>query len=963
MKRLIFLMLACLIGTAYAQKNDSILLYFNAYDDFTQAGVKDSKAYLMTADSVVFDSCEAKFEKPWWSQREEYQGFEFKIPRSKSLREFIIKIVHPQYTTVYKKRSFRHIGKLKSWEVPPLFMKRKNTFLERRLDDVVVTATKVKFYYDGDTLVYNADAFNVADGSMLDALILQLPGVELKEDGEITVNGHKIDNLLLNGKNFFSGRRKLMLENLPYYTVKDIRVYDKTTDRALALNDEDAGKDYVMDVKLKKEYSKGYIGNADFGIGTEDRYMARFFGARFTDLSQFAIVAGINNLNRGNHTVGNGSGVWYDMDKREGETEEKTLNAEYSLENKKRKNILTLDVEHSKSNTGMDVFQETYQNNDASTFGVSRSSDMRKNLNAFVKNHFTLNVPFWFESITQLRYGKGKDESQGSEYESKSDTRHDGKTVLDSLFNMGVSVNDPLMQVARMRSLHSDAKRYEAAQDINIGKNVFNADIIELNASINYRKSESDAERFNRYLGYVPTYSVTDITESIDRPNTHFGAEAKLSYDFKRLFDCANMTLFINYRFGRDKNSETITDISTSMFDAENSFNRRMTENVCTSGLSYRYWKLVKKLKNNEGLCRSVKISVPFTIMNRNTNYQRYTVDTCITQTPVFLEPTISFELIKDSYNKNVFVVGANSKRTGIANVLLSTSLKYEVADALSLITLPLTSDKINHFRGNADLKNASTWNSTLFWNVPVQKRKGYFSHEINYRHYFNRIVNSYSYNSGVYTYTPENIDGTWNLDTKVSGDFKFKILKQYPKFTWSVYGAYGSMKNYVADGTTGSSKLIKNNDLYVSVPLTLSMYLERAFVRLYATVDWRKALSKEANIGYSDAMEYKYGVYTSLTLPAKINFENTIYIKKRSGYANDELNRYLCEWDVSLQRSIMKNRINLKLSAIDVFRQYKAITYVTNERGIRETRAVSIPSHVLFSLSYRFNKNPEKKM
>ena len=94
-----------------------------------------------------------------------------------------------------------------------------------------------------------------------------------------------------------------------------------------------------------------------------------------------------------------------------------------------------------------------------------------------------------------------------------------------------------------------------------------------------------------------------------------------------------------------------------------------------------------------------------------------------------------------------------------------------------------------------------------------------------------------------------------------------------------------------------------------------------------------------------------------------KINFENTIYIKKRSGYANDELNRYLCEWDVSLQRSIMKNRINLKLSAIDVFRQYKAITYVTNERGIRETRAVSIPSYVLFSLSYRFNKSPEKKM
>ena len=58
-------------------------------------------------------------------------------------------------------------------------------------------------FYRGDTLVYNADAFNVADGSMLDALIKQMPGTELKKNGEIFVNGKKIDNLLLNGKDFF----------------------------------------------------------------------------------------------------------------------------------------------------------------------------------------------------------------------------------------------------------------------------------------------------------------------------------------------------------------------------------------------------------------------------------------------------------------------------------------------------------------------------------------------------------------------------------------------------------------------------------------------------------------------------------------------------------------------------------------------------------------------------------------
>lgn len=64
-------------------------------------------------------------------------------------------------------------------------------------------ASKVKFYNRGDTLVYNADAFNLAEGSMLDALIQQLPDVELKDNGNIYVNGKYVEELLLNGKHFW----------------------------------------------------------------------------------------------------------------------------------------------------------------------------------------------------------------------------------------------------------------------------------------------------------------------------------------------------------------------------------------------------------------------------------------------------------------------------------------------------------------------------------------------------------------------------------------------------------------------------------------------------------------------------------------------------------------------------------------------------------------------------------------
>ena len=79
----------------------------------------------------------------------------------------------------------------------------------------------------GDTIVYNADAFNLAEGSMLDALVSRLPGAQLTKDGQIYVNGKLIESLLINGRDFFTGNPKMALENLPSYTVNKIKVYKR----------------------------------------------------------------------------------------------------------------------------------------------------------------------------------------------------------------------------------------------------------------------------------------------------------------------------------------------------------------------------------------------------------------------------------------------------------------------------------------------------------------------------------------------------------------------------------------------------------------------------------------------------------------------------------------------------------------------------------------------------------------
>jgi hypothetical protein len=57
-----------------------------------------------------------------------------------------------------------------------------------------------------------------------------MPGLEMHPNGEIKVHGRKIDELLLNGKDFFNSDRKTLLENMPAYMVKNVKIYTKEKD-------------------------------------------------------------------------------------------------------------------------------------------------------------------------------------------------------------------------------------------------------------------------------------------------------------------------------------------------------------------------------------------------------------------------------------------------------------------------------------------------------------------------------------------------------------------------------------------------------------------------------------------------------------------------------------------------------------------------------------------------------------
>ena len=173
---------------AVAQKAP-VNFYGTVVDAFTRQAIKgEVTCSLLRPDSTILMTTKS-YEHTDQGNGTVRTVFKFEVPQQPD-GHFIVKLEAKGYETVYK--TTRLVWKSKPievslWDVP--MRRTSNAMSEVQLNEAVVTATKVKFYTKDDTLIYNADAFQLQEGSMLDALVAQLPGAELKPDGRIMVNG------------------------------------------------------------------------------------------------------------------------------------------------------------------------------------------------------------------------------------------------------------------------------------------------------------------------------------------------------------------------------------------------------------------------------------------------------------------------------------------------------------------------------------------------------------------------------------------------------------------------------------------------------------------------------------------------------------------------------------------------------------------------------------------------------
>lgn len=166
------------------------------------------------------------------------------------------------------------------------------------LASVEIKADRAPLSMRNDTLEYNAAAFKVQPGAVVEDLLKKLPGVQVQPDGSIKAQGETVRKVLVDGKEFFGDDPKIATKNLPADAVNKVQVYDKKSDRAEFTGIEDGRDEKTINLKLKDDKKQGYFGNATAGVGTEDRYEGRFNVNRFGRRTQMSALGMMNNTNQ-----------------------------------------------------------------------------------------------------------------------------------------------------------------------------------------------------------------------------------------------------------------------------------------------------------------------------------------------------------------------------------------------------------------------------------------------------------------------------------------------------------------------------------------------------------------------------------------------------------------------------------------------------------------------------------------
>jgi len=167
------------------------------------------------------------------------------------------------------------------------------------LREVVIEAAKAPLKFYGDTIEYDATAFKVPPGSTVEDLLRRLPGVDVDVAGNIKSEGKSVKRLYVEGKTFFGTDPLFATKNLGAEIVSKVQFFDEKSEmETFSGVKEPVHNTKAMNLSLKEEFKQGGFGKVTAQAGDQDRRALRGYYNRFDKKQMLSFIGYGNNLNQ-----------------------------------------------------------------------------------------------------------------------------------------------------------------------------------------------------------------------------------------------------------------------------------------------------------------------------------------------------------------------------------------------------------------------------------------------------------------------------------------------------------------------------------------------------------------------------------------------------------------------------------------------------------------------------------------
>ena len=874
----------------------------------------------------------------------EHGNFSIEAPSNGSYR---LKISMMGYQPIQREVTIRRNQNV---ELGTLLMSLTPTMLK----EAVVTATVPQVVVAKDTLVFNPTAYPTPEGSTIEELVKRIPGAEVDEDGNITINGKEVKKILVDGKEFMLGDVETALKNLPVNIIQNVKFYDQQSDQARITGIEDGNKETVLDFTTKKGMNHGYMTNMDLAAGTKHRYATRAMASRFTDKTRVVLLTNLNNKEEN-------AGWW----NRRGLNARKMLGTNLNYDDgKKLKVDFNIRWNHRDGDNKNENASENFYSQTARTF----SNSMSKSLSRSDNWNGNLRVEWKPDTLTNilLRANGSTGSNDGTSVSSNATFNDDPYLYVED----PLAAFDPTSPLAPYYVNHSQSASLSYGENKNAWAMLqFYRKLNQRGRNFMVRLEGSLGESENRsvsnnevYLHLTKNIFGEDSTYFTSRYNTNpsdnKGYVLSGTYS-EPLWKGAHLQANYELRYNQNKSDRQTYDFSHepvnpftgivpvyrewdpwlgTVYDTMDNYldknlsryseYKNYTQNI---RLTLRHWQ--------EEYDYNVGVHIQPQRSNFIQDYRGVYVDTVRNVTN--FTPTLDFHYKFNDQTNLWFHYRGDTRQPEMTQLL-------DITD---------DSNPLYITQGNPGLKPQFTNSLNAYFNTYIPKHKRSLVLFANYRHIRNSISNLVRYNeeTGGSFSRPENINGNWNADGGVTFNTALDTLGRWnvginSRIRYNNYVSY--VAQHQADAEKNTTRTLNLNER-----LNASYRTAKLEVMLDANVNYQHSRNKLQPNANLNTWQFNYGGQLLLRLPSGFEVSTNIHERSRRGYNDPSSNTNELIWNGQISKTFLKDKtLVVALNFYDLLGQQSNYDRWINATSRSDTRYNSINSYCMLHVRYRLN-------